>query len=207
MSAQAFPLQWPEGWKRTLPHLRRRSAWKVSDSQMADELVGELRRFETQGAIISSNVPRNTRDGSIKVSVSGLLDDPGVAVYYSTSKWKDRVIACDRWVSAFHNMYAIARTIESLRAIERAGASQILDQAFTAFGALPAASNVPPVRPWWEVLGLPKEALSFATLVMVEAQYRDLASKAHPDRGGSDAAMAELNRAREEAKRHFGGGT
>lgn len=203
--ADRFPLQWPEGWKRTAPHARRRSNWKVSDAHMAGELVDELRRFETTMSVISSNVPRNPRDGSIKVSVSGLVEDPGVAVYYSTNKWKERVIACDKWVNAFHNMYAIARTIDSLRAIERAGASQILDQAFTAFGALPASATAPVVAPWWEVFGLQEGALAFVDATMCEAKYRDLARKAHPDSGGSEAAMAELNRAREEMRRHFGG--
>lgn len=203
--ADRFPLQWPEGWNRTLAHQRRRSNWKVTDTQMAEELVAELRRFETTMSVISSNIPRNARDGSIKVSASGLVEDPGVAVYYSTNKWKERVIACDKWVNAFHNMYAIARTIDSLRAIERAGASQILDQAFTAFGALPAASNVAVVRPWWEVLGLQEGAVAFVDATMCEAKYRDLARTAHPDRGGSDAAMVELSRAREEMRRHYGG--
>jgi len=203
--ADKYPLQWPEGWKRTPTNMRRRSNWKVSDAQMANELVAELRRFGTHATVISSNVPRNARDGSIKVSVSGLLDDPGVAVYYSTSKWKERVIACDKWDNAFHNMYAIARTIHSLRAIERAGASQILDQAFTAFGALPAAAAAPAARPWWEVLGIEEGAVRFLDLTMCDAKYRELARAAHPDRGGSDAAMAELNRAREEMRRHYGG--
>jgi hypothetical protein len=99
----------------------------------------------------------------------------------------------------------IGLAIDGLRAIDRAGATQILERAFTAFGALPPAPDVAPKRPWWEALGLPKEALSFATLAMVEAQYRELAAKAHPDRGGSPAALVELNQAREEARQHFGG--
>ena len=205
--ADKFPLVWPEGWKRTPPHLRRRSNWKVTDTQMANELVDELRRFETTMSVISSNIPRNPRDGSIKVSVSGLVEDPGVAVYYSTNKWKERVIACDRWVNAFHNMYAIARTIDSLRAIERAGASQILDQAFSAFGALPASANAAPARLWWEVFGMQEGSLAFVDAVMCEAKYRELARKAHPDQGGSEAAMSELNRAREDMRRHFGAGS
>lgn len=200
--ASSYPLQWPDAWKRTTS--RRRSPFKIHNDTAMELLFGELRRFGARQVVVSSNLPVRA-DGLPYAGQPSLLPDPGVAVYYATDKFKEQTLACDKWISVHHNMYAIARTIESWRRIERDGASQILERAFAAFGALPAASNVPPVRPWWEVLALPKEALSFATLVMVEAQYRDLASKAHPDRGGSDAAMAELNRAREEAKQHFKG--
>jgi hypothetical protein len=133
------------------------------------------------------------------------VGDPGAAVYWSTSSFKDRVIACDKWADVYSNIHALGLAIEAMRAIDRAGASQVMERAFTAFGALPPAAKAAPVRPWWEVLGLPKEALSFATLPMVEAQYRELARKAHPDQGGSAGAMVELNRGLEQARAHFGG--
>lgn len=204
MPASNYPLQWPEGWKRTLG-VRQRAPFKVSPGTVVNLLFDELRRFGARGEVVSSNLAL-TRDGRPFAGAAGELADPGVAVYYSTSKFKDQTLACDKWLNVHHNMYAIARTIESWRRIERDGASQILERSFAAFGALPPSSNAKPKRPWWEVLGLPKEALSFATLVMVEAQYRDLASKAHPDRGGNADAMAELNGARDEAKQHFAGG-
>ena len=43
------------------------------------------------------------------------------------------------------------------------------------------------------------QALLTPTRDDVEKAYRRLASLRHPDKGGSDAAMAELNRARDEA--------
>lgn len=202
MPASNYPLQWPDGWKRTSS--RRQSPFKINNDVALDMLYGELRRFGARQVVVSSNLPVRS-DGRIYANQPSLLPDPGIAVYYSTDKFKEQTLACDRWVSVHHNMYAIARTIESWRRIERDGASQILERSFTAFGALPPSSNAKPKRPWWEVLGLPKEALSFATLVMVEAQYRDLASKAHPDRGGNADAMTELNGARDEAKQHFAG--
>lgn len=198
-----YPLQWPEGWRRTPS--RRHSPFKINADVALKLLYDELRRFGARQPVVSSNLPVRG-DGRIYSGQPSLLPDPGVAVFYSTDKFKEQTLACDRWVSVHHNMYAIARTIESWRRIDRDGASQILERSFQAFGALPAAPDAKPKLPWWEVLGLPSEALKFVTAAMVEAQYRELAAKAHPDRGGSDAAMAELNAARAEAKQHFAGG-
>jgi curved DNA-binding protein CbpA len=38
----------------------------------------------------------------------------------------------------------------------------------------------------------------------IERAYRRLAMERHPDKGGSDAAMAELNAARDEALQELG---
>jgi curved DNA-binding protein CbpA len=70
----------------------------------------------------------------------------------------------------------------------------VVRQTFKGFTALPA----PPGRKdWREVLKLHGSGM---TPDAVDRAYRELATKAHPDRGGSTEAMAELNRARAEAK-------
>lgn len=201
--AQAYPLQWPEGWKRTLH--RRRASYKVTMAQAYDGLRNELGLLGARrgSVVVSSNVPAANNWGT-PVNDGYRIADPGVAVYWVSESHGERVIACDRWDSVRSNVRALGLAIAGMRAIDRAGASQVLERAFTAFGALPASADVKPVRPWWEVLGFPKNALEFLSLGVVEARYRELAARAHPDRGGSDAEMAELNAAREQAKGHFG---
>lgn len=201
--AESFPLQWPEGWARTLPHRRSRARYKLTPDAATGRLIAELRRLgaSKSSIVISSNVPLR-RDG-LPYSNGRAPDDPGVSCYWSTNAFKDRVIACDKWDRVHDNIHAIGLAIEGLRAIERAGATQILERAFSAFGALPASSEAPIVRPWWDVLGIPESAIGVLSIAMVDARYRELAAKAHPDRGGSDAAMAELNAAREQAKGHY----
>jgi hypothetical protein len=199
--ADAFPLQWPDGWARTQPSFRQVAPYKMEPSKVLDHLRSELRRMRATSVVISSCLQLR-RDG-LPYTDQRQPDDVGVAVYWSTNKFKDRVIACDKWTKVFDNMHALGLAIDALRAIERSGATQVLDRAFTAFGALPAGSATVQ-RPWWEVLGLKKEALSFATLAMVEAQWRELAAKAHPDRGGDPKALVELNQAREQARAHYG---
>lgn len=204
--AEAFPLSWPEDWKRTHPNARERPLYRVTDGVALSELKDELRKLGASNIVISSNIAVKA-NGEMYANQAASVEDPGVAVYYSTDQFKYRVIACDKWLRVYHNAYAIAKAISCLRGLERAGASQILDRVFTAFGALPAAEAAPAVRPWWEVLGVKHEAIKggYVDLVMLEAKFRALAKTTHPDRsGGNDAAFRELNAAIAAARVHFG---
>jgi curved DNA-binding protein CbpA len=66
----------------------------------------------------------------------------------------------------------------------------MVEQAFAGFTALPAPKNPN------EVLGV----RSGASRAEIEAAYREKAKRAHPDAGGSEAAMAELNSARDQLR-------
>lgn len=119
--------------------------------------------------------------------------DKGVAVYF---EWKGqpRVFACDRWDRIKDNIRAQEKTIEAIRGIERWGASDMLERAFTGFTALPAPGAK---RSWREVLGF--DRTSNPDREGIELAFRSKAKRAHPDAGGSTEAMAELNAARAEA--------
>jgi hypothetical protein len=108
---------------------------------------------------------------------------------------EQRCIAIDHYDKVEHNIAAIAATIDAMRAIERHGGAQILDRAFAGFTALPAPAAA---RTWREVLEIAPGVRP--TLDEVQQAYRRLASTAHPDKGGSDAAMSELNAARAQAE-------
>jgi len=57
-------------------------------------------------------------------------------------------------------------------------------------------------RPWREVLSVP---VGQVTRGDIQRQYRTLAAERHPDTpGGSQAAMAELNAARDAALKELG---
>ena len=85
-------------------------------------------------------------------------------------------------------------TIGALRMLDRTGASEILDRAYQGFAALPPVGGSNPG--WRDVLGLGGSPLDAAT---IEARYRELARKAHPDAGGTHDAMVRLNEARAQA--------
>ena len=126
-----------------------------------------------------------------RISVTrGVITDPGVAVYF-TLRREPQVIAQDRFASAAANLRSIGLVVAAMRTIQRHGGGAMADRAMTGFAALP------PPPSCWEILSLEPGASHDA----IERAYRALALKHHPDRGGSGAAMAALNAARDEALR------
>lgn len=205
MTASMYPLKWPEGWKRTPQYQRRSAPYKVTIDKAVKELHASLQRLGALSGsiVVSSNVPPSNGLGVPKNDGTKVAD-PGVSVWWTTRAHGERVIACDRWASVRENVRACGLALEALRSLERAGASQILERAFTAFGELPAPEGAIKARPWWEVLEFTEAMLPALSLGVIDARYRELAVKAHPDRGGTQEAIVELNNAREQARRHFG---
>lgn len=186
-----FPLAWPAGWKRTQnpQHLR----FDTSPDRATRGLLAEIERLGGRLPVISSNA--QYRNDGMPYARQGYISDAGVAIYFQR-KGKPVVFACDTYAALHDNIHAITKTIEAMRSIERHGASDMLDRAFSGFTALPPPIVAGMKRPWREVMnyniGVPTEA-------EVTRIYRLLASAAHPDKGGSDARVAELNAARDEA--------
>jgi hypothetical protein len=194
-------LYWPEGWKRTKD--RETARFETHFVKARDGVLRSLKLMRASDTLISSNVPLR-RDG---LPLAGMAEpaDPGVAVYWVESKpdvvsgKTMRVLACDKWRKVRDNLRAIELTLESFRAIERHGASEVLDRAFTGFTALPASAAR---RTWREVLGL--VGIVGVTRDRISAAYRELALRRHPDHGGSDAAFIELTAARDQALAEIG---
>lgn len=199
---KAYPLQWPAGWKRTdsrqfgrfgkqVRHHGVHSSWRqksrLSIADATQRVLHELLRMgiSDDDVVISTNL--KLRLDGLPRSGQAEPQDPGAAVYWRDGR-KNRCMAIDLYDRVADNLAAIAATIEAMRAIERHGGAAILDRAFTGFQALPSPTQ------WWHVLGF--EASS-VTGEQIEARFRELAMQRHPDRGGSEAAMAELNWARE----------
>lgn len=204
MNASKYPLAWPDGWDRTPSYRRRRAPYKVGNTRAIDHLMKQLKLMGGHQIVLSTNIELRNDGLPYANQPKRLTEDPGAAVYWSTSAFKDRVIACDKWQDVYDNIHALGLAIEHMRGIDRSGASQIMTKAFSAFGALPAAAAAPVVRPWWELFGFPQALVEHLTFEMVKAKYRELAVQAHPDRNsGNNAPMVELNQALERAKEHF----
>jgi hypothetical protein len=198
---QAFPLQWPAGWPRAKRRERAKFNQKVSNGRYdetkavsvavaRDRLQRELDLLRASYPTLSTNVelrldgqPRSDRRDP---------DDPGVAVYFRF-QGKDMALACDKWDRVADNIVAIAKHIEALRGMDRWGVGTAA-QAFAGYEALPAPEQ------WWQVLGVSPAA----TLDDIRLAYRKLALGAHPDQGGSNAAMARLNAARDAGLKERG---
>lgn len=189
---QAYPLSWPLGWQRT--KIPRRSPYKLPLDNALHALTTELRLFRAKDFVVSSNV--EPRLAGLPRGLTAPRD-AGVAVYWEDHHGRPRVMACDAWDSVRGNVRAVTVTINALRQIERSGASQLLERAFTGFAALPANAGA---STWRRVFEWPDTEP--VTIETVSSRYRQLARDRHPDSGrGSHEALVELNRARDDAMR------
>lgn len=212
MTIPAYPLQWPEGWKRTPDAARTRArfakkerrynSWtdssgkthsnsylsssEVSIAGGVDRVRAELARIGADDDMVISTNLHLRLDGLPK-SGQRKPQDPGAAVYWRDRKGAPRCMAIDRYDRVADNLAAIAATLEAMRAIERHGGAEILDRAFTGFTALPP----PDSKPWHVVLGCP----AHASTDHVRANYRKARSQFHPDRGGDSETFGAIQRA------------
>lgn len=162
--------------------MREAGQFKTPLAKALANIEGSMRTFgrdsrkAVAGLVMSSNVTL----GKSKP------EDPGVAVWFT---W-DGLQVCipvDRYATVEANLQAIHHIIEARRVELRHGTLALVRATLTGFVALPAP------RPWHAVLGVAPTA----TREEIVAAHRRLAARAHPDVGGSDAAMAEINAARD----------
>lgn len=182
-----YPLQWPTGVARTPPNKRMRSPFRTGFDQAVKNVAGSLQRFQKEAGVPIDNVVLSTNVDLI----NRRPEDPGAVAWFRMDG-EFVAFGVDRFREVEANIQAIHHIIEARRTELRYGGLNIVRQTFRAFVALPG----PGTKPWWEVLAMPPDA----PLKDIEAAYRRLAKERHPDRGGSDAMMAELNAAFDEAK-------
>lgn len=193
MSAQAYPLTWPD----TLPRTERKvdSRFKTALSAALKNVRGSLNLFaqdsgrKVESLVISSNVTLGNERPQ----------DPGVAVWFVWDGMQV-CIAVDRYPKAEDNLQAIHHIIEARRTEMRHGGLHIVRATFRGFTALPAPRGK---RSWREVFGY--HGAQMPSKNDINTAWRELSKKAHPDGGGSDAQMAELNEARASAFKEIGG--
>jgi hypothetical protein len=188
---QAYPLTWPA----TMPRckVREKGQFRTQLTSALGNVRTSLHLFgndsgkPVQSVVISSNVTL----GETKPQ------DPGVAVWFT---W-DGLQVCipvDRYLTVESNLQAIHHVLEARRVELRHGTLALVRATFTGFAALPAPAGN---RPWRTVFGTP----SPNTVEELSAAYRILAKSCHPNApGGSEAKMAELNVARDEALKEIG---
>lgn len=224
MSREAYPLSWPDGWKRTALGHRRHAQFSkqrepkyitnqqtgqtekrtqgmrnITVADAVGRILGELGRMGigSDDVLISTNVTLR-HDGLPRCDQEP--SDPGAAVYWQKRGGKQmRCMAVDQYYRVADNLAAIAATLDAMRAIERHGGATILDRAFLGFAALPEKAS----QHWRETLGISRDIP--ATVDLVEERFRALAHVHHPDKGGNETRMHEILQAREAAKLELAG--
>lgn len=190
MTAAAYPLSWPT----TFPRATQREKGKfqttlagaLKNVQQSLHMFAKDSETALEGLVISSNVTLGVQRP----------DDAGVAVWFTWGGLQV-CIAVDRYQTVEGNLQAIHHIIEARRTELRHGTLALVRATFQGFLALPAPPGQGVRRPWRDVLGFASDARISTN--DINARYRSLASERHPDKGGTDAAMAELNQARDDA--------
>jgi len=192
------PLQWPHGWKRSVQYVSSKFSRKVSSYRRRDISIGEATQFLLDelrkmgipdfNVIISSNL-RLRMDG-LPYSNQVNPNDVGIAVWWRDGKSR-KVIALDKYDRIADNLYAVGKTIEAMRGIDRWGSGEILERTFEGFEALPN----PDKTTWRDVLGYQGNSLSDCQKI-----YRVKIKESHPDNGGDVSAAAAINVAWDEAQ-------
>jgi hypothetical protein len=192
--SDTFPLQWPDGWERTPQDDRRKSRYSVTPAQARKGLIASVKRLGGEASILSSNLPVGSRGATYMTALRP--QDPGVAVHW-VRNGKQEAMACDKWLQPWENMHAIHKAIEGLRAMERAGATQIMERAFQAF-------QLPKETPtgWREVLDV--EPGFNPSKDYIKRITRELLRKLHPDMGGDEEAFKRVQKASAEALKELG---
>lgn len=170
-ATRSYPLYWPEGWPRTNPYNTKRARFgdhSVHEGRRV--LADQVRLFGGSELIISSNLELRL-DGNPR-SNQKQPSDRGVAVFFKRNQ-QELALACDVYTTVEDNLWALCRTLDALRQIERDGSPSLINRAFKGFAALPDPNN----RAWWDVLGV----LRNAGQTEIKQAYFNLAKKYHPD--------------------------
>ncbi len=192
---EAYPLQWPIGWNRTKhPALSRFGThWdKPSIHAATQKLITEIRMLGGKDVIISTDL-KLKQDG-LPYSSQKEPEDRGAAVYFKWNK-EDIVIACDTFNKIGCNLWAMAKTIEAMRGIDRWGCSELLNRAFSGFKALPESTDG--LTSWWDILEIDKSSGEQD----VKSAFRLKAKTYHPDNPdtGDSLKFKQIKAAYEQA--------
>lgn len=199
-------------------------------SSCRDYVLNELRALRAYHVLISSHVPLNSDGEPFLQFQDKKLDDPGVAVYFfldgrpyvlACDSWeypKDNLRSVG---IALGHMRAAARNVAPIYLSKLLSAFKLEEEAEQTYPRAPIIDLEPknkpapppmtestkltqpdfleglPIEgPWWEILGLSENA----SLIEVEAVFRSLARKTHPDQGGNVERMKAINQAVSEAR-------
>ncbi len=184
---EAYPLQWPDGYKRTKS--RFSSKFKTTMDTAQNFLRAEIKRLGSSGLIVSTNLPVR-QDGLLYADwMRRKIDDPGVAIYFKY-QGKQVSMCCDQYHTIWENIYALGKGIEAIRGLERWGVSEFLERAFYGFSALPPVAEENDI---WLILGLNVKP---DAVEAVKEAYRAKSKIYHPDvPGGSQELFVKLNNA------------
>lgn len=199
----ASPLTWPEGWPRSKTQQSSRfGKWNkpVTIRKAVDLITDQLGMMNVPSWNIIISTDLELRNDGLPYSNQKEPADKGASVWWrKANEGEDerKVIALDHYDRIADNLYAIGKTVEAMRGIDRWGGGAILNRTFTGFTALPPpdADNQPS---WRVVLEYSGHDLNEANQI-----YKRLRKRYHPDTGGSAKEFHILNKAWQQAEKEL----
>lgn len=186
------------GWA-TAEAKRETSRFKSTWDTILRDLAHELRQIEASDVVLSvvAESPGSAVriDGGIRAGAK--IIHPGVRLTIGASKQGPLVFDCDTYQrpgrsanglpSWQHNLRAISKTLEALRAVDRYGASQ--GRQYAGWAELEATTGgESPLGQLAKIAGVNPDGMSQKDIV------RAARRATHPDRGGSHEAHLAVNR-------------
>lgn len=159
---------------------------KKSWSATMTELGIEFERWGISSREWETNYPRGARLEGMRQSE----EDRTVTLKY-TKAGKQVVLSMGTQARAVDNLRVLYLAIESMRLNEKRGIGEILESAYLQLAG-PVQAKSP-----WEILNI----YPGSPLPIAESAYKYMAMKAHPDKGGTQEQMRELNDAIEKIRK------
>ena len=145
--------------------------------------------FSKWGVRVWAAEPNTTQN---RVNSRGYNKVENAVTVTFTKKDRPVVLSLDTQDTPAKNLRALFLCIDGMRMMDVRGVGQIAQNAYRQL----AGPSEPVKRDPYEVLGVRPDA----PMEVIEASYKVLAKRAHPDIGGTNDAMAELNEAFEDVK-------
>lgn len=191
---------------------RKRAQFRTTYAKILDKLEYELKRVSAKEVTIEAGFAQNNIRNDGWPRSGAKVEHPAVVLHF-TSKGSTLSFPSDAHDSFEQNLYAIALTLEALRAVDRHGVSQGTEQ-YTGFAQLAAPGESESLKWAAETVltlsGYPNERLQqgWAQDLLKDKEiytdaFRRAARRTHPDAGGKREEFDELMRAAAIVDEHF----
>lgn len=207
-----LPRVWP-GKQRPPGFRRDKGPFKVTTwSRVEYFLMNELSKLGAKDVTLAIDLPNPAHwnmQGAPRADARA--QSPAVIVAFTRKDGVRLTFPCDTYADWQTNVYAIAKSLEALRAVDRYGVTQG-DQQYVGFKALPPGGGSPgaPVMTeedaatiLAEFSGMPAEAiLSYAAVAATAVKMAK--ARTHPDAKGEPGDFEKVSTAQLVVERHHG---
>lgn len=165
-------------------------AYELRTDKTWHQTHGKLGACFSKWGVTKYSIEPNTTAN--RLNLGGYTRHENAVTVRFTKRDREVVLSLDTQDTPASNLRALYLCIDAMRMLDVRGVGEV---AATAYAQL-AGPTGPAERDPYEVMGLRPDA----DLAIVEAVYRSLAKSRHPDNGGSEASMVELNKAIERIR-------